>query len=441
MPAASSPAGPRRAAPALAVLLFSFLLFAGPALAQTIFVGPYNYPYRSIDDVPPVFYLGGAATAVETFEDCSLDHDITITAATVGVPWKHSLTVTPPGCQSVSGTSPIDSVDADDGLVDDLGGGGVSYQNSGIMRFELPPGTTAAGLVYTDGPGSVYFAAFGPGNVPLGEIGPFTLDNGSIFSNVSDDYFLGVKNLSGIESIQIRIPSGSGLEVDHVQYGQAATLGATWDDGQAIQGSGGGLDPSLWVGLELTGASPTVTTPDAETVVLTYGGLDPNPTLQIGIASYGLPFYPPDPIRVVGDQIQVVFMQGGTMATLTIDITSSSGGLLDPLSVVGFNPQPEPPSPDLFAFSPPPAGDSEALGIQASLIGGSGPPSATQITLTLRLLDNASAPLPTAPIASVTPVPALTPPALGVLGAALAVSTLIALRRRSRAAFVASMED
>lgn len=406
----------RAAAATLAVLLL-----AGPAPAQTIFVGPSS-PYESTADVPSLFYLGGAATAVENFEDCSLGEGITITPATLCVPWTYYLSARPLTCQSVfSGINPIDSVDQDDGGVDGSGGGGVSCQNPGIMQFVFPPGTTAAGLVYTDGPGSVYFAAYGPGNVLLGEIGPFTLDNGSIVSNVDDDSFFGVKNLNGIESIRIRTSPNSSLEVDHVQYGQAATLTATWDDGQAIQGGGGGLDPSLWVGLQLTGATaPTVTTPDADTVVLTYDGLDPNPTLQIGVASYGLPFYPPDPIKVVGDQIQVVFMDGGTMATLTIDITSSSGGLLDPLSVVGFNPQPEPPSPDLFAFSPPPSGDSEALAVQASLTGGSGPPGATQISLTLRLLDSAMAPLPTVPIASVSAVPGLSEPA--VLAALLCIA-------------------
>ncbi len=422
----------------LPVLLLAFPLLAGPALAQTVFTGPHSY--RSTADVPPVFYVGGTATAVETFADCSLDHGITQDPSASCAPTKRVTTVTPPGCGTVSGDA-IDSVDADDGSLDGLGGTGVSCVSGGSNRFVLPPGTTAAGLVYTDGPGPIYFAAFGPGDVLLGEIGPFTLDDGSIFTNVADDYFFGVKNLNGIESIRIRVgPGFSGIEVDHVQYGQAAFLSATWDDGNAIQ-AGGVLNPSLWVGLELTGLSPpAVTTPDADTVVLTYSGLDPNPTLQINVASYGLPFYPPDPIHVVGNQIRVVFMDGGTMTTLTIDIASSSGGLLDPLSVVGFNPQPEPPSPDLFLFDPPPTGPSEAFTIPAALTGGSGPPGATQISLTLRMLDNAMAPLPTVPIASVAPVPVFAAPALGaLLLVVLAAASLIALRRRARAVVASAL--
>lgn len=259
-----------------------------------------------------------------------------------------------------------------------------------------------------------------PGRSPVGPDG-----------TTADDHFFGVKNLAGIESIELSLPSSGGAEVDHVQYGDADTLTATWDDGQAIQGSGGGLDPPFWVGLELQGAcAPTVTTPDSETVVLGYGGLDPNPQLQIDVASYGLPFYPPDPIHVAGNQIQIVFMQNGTMSTLTIDVTSSSGGLVDPLSVVGFNPQPEPPAGALFAFSPPPGGDSEALSIQVPLTGGSGAPGGTQISLSLQVLDNALAPLPVSPIAELSIVPTLGPLTLGLLALGLLGSGRRTLRRR-----------
>lgn len=183
-------------------------------------------------------------TALENFEDCSLDYGITGTVAQI-------VTRDPrPGCIATHAPN-VDSVDADDGMVDGSGIDGASYFSSNFFEFIFPTPVTAAGLVYTDGPGPVYFEAFGPGHVSLGQIGPFTLDHGSN-GTVADDHFLAVKNLAGIESIELYLPTGAGVDADHVQYGDAATLVATWDDGQAIQGSGGGLDPALWVGLELT---------------------------------------------------------------------------------------------------------------------------------------------------------------------------------------------
>lgn len=231
------------------------------------------------------------------------------------------------------------------------------------------------------------------------------------------------------------MPAAGGVEVDHVQYGTLATLVATWDDGQAIRGDGGGLDPALLVALEPSGGSgPAVTKPDGETVVLSYSGLDPNEQLQINVASYGLPFYRPDPIKVVGTQIRVEFETGGTLATLTIDIASSSGGVLDPLNVVGFNPQPEPPSPDHYAFSPPPTNDNESLAIQAPLTGGSGPAGATQISLTLGILDDVLAPLPVSVVPTISTTPAMGPAAIALLVGAIAVFGLLGVRtgRRTR---------
>ncbi|MGH0029937.1 MAG: hypothetical protein ACQGVC_09110 [Myxococcota bacterium] len=397
------------------------LLLPAPAVrAQSVFVGPE--PYLSTADTPTLFYAGGSATAVEDFEDCSLDHGIT---EPFGIPISF-------GGGGGCGTSVnTDSVDADDGLIDGSGTMGKSWFGPNSMTFTFASPVTAAGLVFTDGSGDAYFAAFGPGNTLLGEIGPFVLGDGSTNGGTAEDRFFGVKDPDGIESIRIQMPGSGGVEVDHVQYGDLATLAATWDDGQAVQASGGGLDPALLVGLEpLGGFDAVVSHPDAQTVVLTYSGLDPNEALQINVASYGLPFYPPDPIKVVGDQIQVVFMDGGSMATLTIDISSSSGGFIDPLSVVGFNPQPEPPAASLYAFSSPPTGDSEALAIQAPLGGGSGPAGSTQISLRLQVLDGGMTPLPASRVHAVAVVPLAGPLALGLLVTGLAAAAARRLRRR-----------
>ena len=402
---------------ALPVLgLVTLLLSAPAALAQSIFVGPE--PYLSTADIPADFYSTGSPTALEDFLDCSLDHGIT---ASAGTPYGHIGA----GCTL---SASVDSVDADDGVIDADGSAGYSwFHTSASVTFTFASPVTAAGVVWTDGApaADTYFSAWGPGNVFLGEIGPFTIGDGGGNSNTLEDRFFGVKNLDGIEKIRVWSDVVNPMEVDHVQYGSSLVVSATWDDGQAIQATGGGLDPALVVGLEpLGGSAPVVTTPDSETVVITYSGLDPNEQLQINVASYALPFYPPDPIEVVGNQIRVEFDDNGTMATLTIDVTSSSGGLLDPLSVVGFNPQPEPPAPKTYVFDPPPGGPSEELAIQAPLSGGSGPAGGTQITLTLQILDDALAPLPT------TPVPATTLPTIGALGVLVLAGTLAFAGRR-----------
>jgi hypothetical protein len=119
------------------------------------------------------------------------------------------------------------------------------------------------------------------------------------------------------------------------------------------------------------------------------------------------------------------------MATLTIDVASSSGGLLDPLSIVGFNPQPEPPADYQYAFNPPAPGASESLALSVQLTGGSGPIGGTQISLTLQVLDDALVPLPTVPVAAITNVPAIPPFGLGLLALGLCGAGLLSHRARA----------
>jgi hypothetical protein len=103
-------------------------------------------------------------------------------------------------------------------------------------------------------------------------------------------------------------------------------------------------------------------------------------------AGFGGLFYPPDEIHPTGNRIEIDFVDSGTMFTLAIDISSTSGGLVDPATLVGFNPQPEPP-----------AGDSLAIFIP--LTGGVGAPGAIQISLSFEVLDEFGAPLPISEVA------------------------------------------
>lgn len=122
-----------------------------------------------------------------------------------------------------------DSVDADDGTIDgsglngdsyfsDSGATGITFSFDSTVLGDLP---TSAGIVWTDGAGQVTFQAFGPGNVPLGTIGPISDANfpdGSVNGETAENRFFGIIASGGISSIFIS-NSGGGIEVDHLQYG------------------------------------------------------------------------------------------------------------------------------------------------------------------------------------------------------------------------------
>jgi hypothetical protein len=176
------------------------------ASAATLF-GPTAY--LSSADIPAGLYAGGSPTFLENFEDGTLDGGI---SASVG---------------SVIGPGGLtDSVDADDGAIDGSGTNGHSFfsgSGSTGITFTLPAGETAAGLVWTDGAGTVTFQAFGPGGL-LGTIGPVSNSNfpdASFSGTTPEDRFFGVSDPGGITSLFISNSSG-GIEVDHVQYGGLA---------------------------------------------------------------------------------------------------------------------------------------------------------------------------------------------------------------------------
>jgi hypothetical protein len=184
------------------------LTTALPALLHgtPVFFGPT--PYLSSADVPVGLYAGGP-TFLENFEDGSLGGGIT---ASVG-------SVIPPGFPGL-----IDSVDGDDGTIDGFGLAGHSwFSGSGGtgVKFTFASPVTAAGLVWTDGAGTVTFKAYGPGLVLLGSLTYSGAD--AFFSGTTaEDRFFGVKNVGGISAILVSNTHG-GIEVDHVQYGAASS--------------------------------------------------------------------------------------------------------------------------------------------------------------------------------------------------------------------------
>lgn len=183
-------------------------MLASAAASGQTFIGPT--PYLSRNDSPFLASINAGTTFLETFESGAL--------ATPGVTPSTGAVIAPGGI--------TDSVDADDGTIDGSGTGGHSFfSGSGAAGItftfdasvlgHLP---TQVGIVWTDGAGTTLFEAFGPGGVPLGQIGPVSIADGSISGTTAEDRFFGVTNPGGISAIRISNTSG-GIEVDHLQYG------------------------------------------------------------------------------------------------------------------------------------------------------------------------------------------------------------------------------
>lgn len=121
----------------------------------------------------------------------------------------------------------IDSVDADDGVIDGNGSSGDDYfssPGSAGIDFTFNAATLGAlpshvGIVWTDGEGTTSFEAFDAANISLGVVGPIAIADGSSFGTTAEDRFFGVTHAGGISRIVIRNSSG-GIEVDHLQYGR-----------------------------------------------------------------------------------------------------------------------------------------------------------------------------------------------------------------------------
>jgi hypothetical protein len=187
------------------------LAWPAASWGSATFVGPV--PYLSSADIPAGFYPAGSPAALEDFEDCSLDFGI---VASRGFP---IAPVAGGGCTFAGGD--VDSVDADDGVIDGSGSDGRSWfasnAGSGVV-FTFPSPVIAAGGVWTDGAGTTTFEAFGPGMVSLGTIGPVAIADASISGETAEDRFFGVQDPQGIIAIKLSNTLG-GIEIDHIQYG------------------------------------------------------------------------------------------------------------------------------------------------------------------------------------------------------------------------------
>lgn len=180
-------------------------------------------PYLQASDSPWAAMFGDPSFFLEDFEDGSLN--------ILGVTG-NGLVIGPGGL--------TDSVDGDDGLVNGSGTFGRSYftGNGGTgITFTFSQAALGflpqrAGLVWTDGAGSITFEAFDGNGASLGILTGSHADGG-FSGSTAEDRFYGWENLGGIGSINIR-NSGGGIEVDHLQYGAVPEPGA-----MALLGLGG----------------------------------------------------------------------------------------------------------------------------------------------------------------------------------------------------------
>jgi uncharacterized repeat protein (TIGR01451 family) len=188
-----------------------------PKAVVPTFLGPT--PYLSKADSPFLTDLNAGHMYLEDFE-CG--------ALTVPGVTNSAGTVIPPGFEGA-----IDSVDADDGVIDGSGLGGHSlFSGSGAtgITFTFDQTTlgafpTKAGIVWTDGDGTTTFEAFDALGASLGTIGPVSIADGSNSGETAEDRFFGVVNAGGISAIKISNTAG-GIEVDHLQYGLYTVPGA-----------------------------------------------------------------------------------------------------------------------------------------------------------------------------------------------------------------------
>jgi hypothetical protein len=180
--------------------------FIVPTAGTTAYRQFSDSPFASVDFSSDYFHL-------ETFEDDALNT---------------------PGASAAGGSiigiedwgSLVDSVDIDDGVLDEAGttgglgrsyfGGTFTFDFDAAVLGKLP---THAGVVWTDGGGPVTIQAFGPGGVELGSATGVAHADGSVTGTTAEDRFYGVVDAGGIS--RIILSAGGAQEADHLQYGFA----------------------------------------------------------------------------------------------------------------------------------------------------------------------------------------------------------------------------
>lgn len=186
----------------------ALLLAAGSLRAATI---SQPIAYRSPRDA--VGFWQGAVPELQDFEapDGPWETGFTLDC---GLRWA-------PGLRSLDGVLIVDSVDADDGLIDGSGTMGASWScpaSSLTIQFDHP--VTQAGFVWTDSDralSNVNIQVLGSDmRSQLAEMNAGDLADDYSTGTTAEDRFFGVKADEGIGAIRISIDKGTGIEIDHV---------------------------------------------------------------------------------------------------------------------------------------------------------------------------------------------------------------------------------
>lgn len=201
------------------VSLVACVFFPATWVRAQTWLGPT--PYLSDADSPFAAEIAAGDVLLEDFEDGTLDLPGVVSNGMLAEP------------------GPVaDSVDADDGAIDGFGNGGHSwFLSPGSLGLSftfdpLAPGglPVEAGLVWTDGAGTVSFEAFDENGASLGVQGPFDFPDAAVTGETAEDRFLGLSYAGGISAIVASNTEG-GIEVDHVQ--RTAPPSATCEDAPA----------------------------------------------------------------------------------------------------------------------------------------------------------------------------------------------------------------
>ena len=208
----------------------AYLVCAAASAGAASFSGPT--PYLSFADSP---FNGGSYSY---FYLENMEHGFNVPG------------VTPSGGNITGPGGMTDSVDADDGLIEGSGtlghsmfgdgSSGITFTFSAAVLGNLP---THAGIVWTDGAirNQVTFEAWDAANNSLGTVVGNNIGDDSFYGGTAEDRFFSVVNTGGISKIRIwnseMSGGGSGIEVDHLQYGSAVPVpAAAWLLGSGLLG-------------------------------------------------------------------------------------------------------------------------------------------------------------------------------------------------------------
>ena len=194
-------------------LLSAAMLFFFCAQAFSASVSFFNMlPYTQAGDADSLFDTS-KPISVEDFEDNSVDPFLQLTGV-----------VLPPFFEAGGTINLTDSVDGDDGVLDNNGNGGHSFFSSGrsiTITFAEP--VSDAGLVWTDGDtgtAGAILEAFDENGLSLGFRDYPDLADGHTTGTAAEDRYLGLTSEeSDIKMLIVtNLPAGDGIEIDHIHW-------------------------------------------------------------------------------------------------------------------------------------------------------------------------------------------------------------------------------